>query len=151
MQSMIHPIHAAESQHVECNGVPSFLLTWGVTLGKLYYLFEPQFLLYSSASWEWEQLSNRLLLRFNKIMSVVSNAVLCLLAQLCLTLCYPMDCSPPGSSVHWDFPVKNTAVGCHSLLQGIFPNQGSNPGLPHCRWILYHSAIRESLVSNTVA
>ena len=53
----------------------SSLLSWGVTLGKLHYLFEPQFLLYSSASWEWEQVSNRLLLRFNKIMSVVLNAV----------------------------------------------------------------------------
>ena len=48
-----------------------------------------------------------------------------------------MDCSPPGSSVHGDSPGKNTGVGCHVLLQGIFPTQGSNPGLPHCRWILY--------------
>ena len=32
----------------------------------------------------------------------------------------------------------NTGVGCHSLLQGIFPTQGSNLGLPHCRQILYH-------------
>ena len=32
---------------------------------------------------------------------------------------------------------KNTGVGCHSFLQGIFPTQGSNPGLPHCRQILY--------------
>ena len=49
-----------------------------------------------------------------------------------------MDCSPPGSSVHGDFPGKNTRVGCHALLQGSFPTQGSNPGLSHCRWILYH-------------
>ena len=34
-------------------------------------------------------------------------------------------------------PGKNTGVGCHALLQGIFLNRGSNPGLPHCRWILY--------------
>ena len=38
---------------------------------------------------------------------------------------------------HWDSPVKNTGVGCHFLLQGIFPTQGSNPGLLHCRQILY--------------
>ena len=63
---------------------------------------------------------------------------LCLVAQLCPTLCDPMDCSLPGPSVHWDSPGKNTGVGCHALLQGIFPTQGSNPGLPHCRWILYH-------------
>ena len=37
-----------------------------------------------------------------------------------------------------DSPGKNTGVGCHALLQGIFPTQGSNLGLPHCRWILYH-------------
>ena len=38
----------------------------------------------------------------------------------------------------WDSQAKNTGVGCHALLQGIFPTQGSNPGLSHCRWILYH-------------
>ena len=51
--------------------------------------------------------------------------------QSCLTLYYPMDCSPPGSSVHGDSPGKNTGVGCHALLQGIFPTQGSNPHLLH--------------------
>ena len=65
-------------------------------------------------------------------------AVLCLVTQSCPTLCNPMDCSLPGSSVHRDFPGKNTGVGCHALLQGIFPTQGSNPGLQHCRQILYH-------------
>ena len=37
----------------------------------------------------------------------------------------------------WNSPGQNTAVGGLSLLQGIFPTQESNPGLPHCRWILY--------------
>ena len=37
----------------------------------------------------------------------------------------------------WNFPGKSTGVGCHFLLQGIFPTQGSNPGLPHCRQTLY--------------
>ena len=64
-------------------------------------------------------------------------AVLCLVAQSCLPLYDPIDCSPPGSSAHGDFPGKNTGVGCHALLQGIFPTQGSNSGLPHCKWILY--------------
>ena len=36
------------------------------------------------------------------------------------------------------FSRQNTGVGCHALLQGIFPTQGSNPGLLHCRQILYH-------------
>ena len=63
-------------------------------------------------------------------------AVLCLVAQLCLSLCDPMDCTLPGSSVHGESPVKNTGVDCHALLQRIFPTQGLNSGLLHCRWIL---------------
>ena len=70
--------------------------------------------------------------------------VLCLVTQSCPTLCNPMDCSPPGSSVHRDSPSKNTGVGCHALLQGIFPTHGSNLGLLHCRWILYHLSHQES-------
>jgi len=54
------------------------------------------------------------------------------------TLCDPKDCSPPGSSVHGDSPGKNTGVDGHALLQGILSTQGSNPGFPHCRQILYH-------------
>ena len=53
----------------------------------------------------------------------------CLVAQLSPTLCDPMGCSPPGSSVYGDSPGKNTEVGCHALLQEIFPTQESNPGL----------------------
>ena len=45
--------------------------------------------------------------------------------------CDPVDSSPPGSFCPWDFPGKNTRVGSHSLLQGIFPTQGSNPSLLH--------------------
>ena len=41
-----------------------------------------------------------------------------------------MDCSPPGSSVHGASPGKNTGVGCHSLLQGVFPHPGIEPGSP---------------------
>ena len=61
---------------------------------------------------------------------------LCLVSQLCPTLCNPTDCSPPGSPVHWDSPGENTGMGCHALLQGIFPTQGSKPGFPHWRQIL---------------
>ena len=45
--------------------------------------------------------------------------------------------SSSGSSVHRDSPGKNTGVGCHALLQGIFPTQGSNTGLLHCWQVLY--------------
>ena len=62
-----------------------------------------------------------------------------LILTLCLShsvisLCKPMNCSWPGSSVHGDSPGKNSGVGRHALLQGIFPAQGSNPHLlclPH--------------------
>ena len=127
--------------------------------------------------------------------------MLCLVTQLCMALCNPMDCSPPDPFVHgilqarklewiavpssrrsswprdriqvshrqilhclsflllshsvesdsfrprglyptrllcpWDSLGKNTEMGCHALVQGIFPTQGSNPGLLHCRQILY--------------
>ena len=49
-------------------------------------------------------------------------------AQSCPTLCNPMDCSLPGSSP-WDSPSKSTGVGCHFLLQGMFPTQGSDSGI----------------------
>ena len=71
--------------------------------------------------------------------------VLCLVTQSCTTLCNPMDCTLPSSSVHGDSPGKNIRLVCHALLQGIFPIQGSNPGLPHCRWILYHLSYQGSV------
>ena len=63
----------------------------------------------------------------------------CLITQSCSTLCNPMYCSLPGCSVHGHSPGKNAGVGCHALLQGIFPTQGSNPALPHCRQIFLPS------------
>ena len=52
--------------------------------------------------------------------------------QSCLTLCDPHRLYSP-----WSSPGQNTRVGSLSLLQGLFPTQGSNPGLPHYRQILY--------------
>ena len=54
------------------------------------------------------------------------NPMLAELLQSHLTLCNPMDCSLPGSSIHGDSPGKNTGVGCQALRQRIFPTQGSN-------------------------
>ena len=48
-----------------------------------------------------------------------------------------MDCGLLGSSVHSILQAENTGVGCHLLLQGIFPTQGLNSGLLHCRQTLY--------------
>ena len=56
---------------------------------------------------------------------------MCLVAQSCATLCDPMNCSPPGSSVHVDSPGKFLAgVGCHALLQRNLPNPGIEPRYP---------------------
>ena len=59
-------------------------------------------------------------------------------AQSCPTLCDPTDYGP------WNSLGQNTGVGSLSLLQEIFPAQGSNPGLPHCRQILYQLSHREA-------
>ena len=60
--------------------------------------------------------------------SLKGRVVLCLVAQSCLTLCNPMDCSLPGSSVHGDSPGKNTAVTMTSTED--LPNQGIEPRSP---------------------
>ena len=66
-------------------------------------------------------------------------------AQSCQTLCNPMDCSLPGFSAHVILGTS-TGVGCHFLLQRIFPTQGSNLGLPHCRQTLYPLSHQESCI-----
>ena len=62
---------------------------------------------------------------------------------------------PHGLYRPWNSPGQNVEVGSHSLLQGIFPIQGSNPGLPHCRQILYQLSYKGSpktwTLSNCVA
>ena len=79
--------------------------------------------------------------RIRHLRGFPGGTVLCLDIQSCPTVLdtqsCPMDCSPPGSSVHGYFPGKNTGMGCHALLQGIFPTQGSNQGLLLIRRILY--------------
>ena len=79
----------------------------------------------------------------------VSFWVLCVLNLNEGCCCAVLSCSvvsdslrPPGLYpsrllCSWNSPGKNTGVVCHALLQGIFPTQGLNPGLPHCREILY--------------
>ena len=75
----------------------------------------------------------------------VSQSVL--VAQSFLTLCDPMDLMEPPARLlcPWDSPGKNTGVGCHFLLQGIFLTQWSNQGLLHCVKILYHLSHQANL------
>ena len=53
-------------------------------------------------------------------------------------LLWPHGLKPSRLLYPWNSPGKNPGVGCHSLLQGIFPTQGSNPGLLHCRQTLHN-------------
>ena len=66
--------------------------------------------------------------------------------QSCLTL-RTHGLQPARLLCSWNSPGKNTGVGSHSLLHGIFPTQGSNLGLPHCRQILYQLSHQESPIS----
>ena len=78
---------------------------------------------------EWTVEKEKRYLKSVMFRSAQTSMCVCLVTQSCPALCDPMDNSPPGFSVH--------GVGCHALLQEIFPTQGSNSGLQHCRWILY--------------
>ena len=68
----------------------------------------------------------------------------CLGTKLSPTLLKASGLYPARLLCPWDFPGNNTGVGCHFLLQHIFPTQGLNPGLLHCRQILYHWGIWET-------
>ena len=81
--------------------------------------------------------NERISIKHTKEIWPIGSVCMHVCAQACLTLCDPMDDSLPGSSVHGIFPGKNTGPGCHFFLQGIFPTQGSNLRLLHCRQMLY--------------
>ena len=71
----------------------------------------------------------------NLQLSTLFMSVLCLVAQSHPAPCDPMDCSPPGSSVHGNSPSKNTGVGAMPSSRGSSPLTDRTY---HCRWILYH-------------
>ena len=74
----------------------------------------------------------------------ISQKVKMKVSRSCPTLCDPMDCSRPGSSVPGDFPGKNTGVGSCSLLQGIFPGIKLRSPVNPLRWILYQMSYQGS-------
>ena len=69
----------------------------------------------------------------------------CLATKLCLTLCDPIDCSPPCSSIHKIFQGKNTGVDCHFLLQRIFLNHGLNLSCIG-RWVFYQKIYEQQML-----
>ena len=60
----------------------------------------------------------------------------------------PSGLKPTRHLCPWTFSSKNTGVGCHALLKGLFHTQQLNPGLLHCKYILYHLSHQGSPVSN---
>ena len=73
------------------------------------------------------------------------------LLQLCPTLCDPMDCSLPGSSVHGILQARILGVGCHALLQAIFPTQGLNLCLPALTGGFFTTGTTWDLIPNTMS
>ena len=85
------------------------------------------------------------------IISICFNRNMCKPTYICIYLIFLLFtdkslCSFPRSVLDspWSSPGQNTGVGSLSLLQGIFPTQGSNPGLLHCRQILYQLSHKRS-------
>ena len=73
--------------------------------------------------------------------SVCSESVSCSVVSW---LCHPMDCSPPGSSVHAFLQARILEWVAIPFSRGVFPTQGSNPSFPRCRQILYYLSHRGS-------
>ena len=67
-----------------------------------------------------------------------------LVAQLCLTLCNPMNCSPPGSSFHGVYQARTLKWIARPSSRGSSWSKGLNPGLLHCRKVLYHLSHQRS-------
>ena len=76
-----------------------------------------------------------------KSFSVVNEAE----SESCLVVSDPATPKSPPGLCPWNSAGQNPGVGSHSLLQGLFPTQGSNPGLLHCTQILYHPSHQGSL------
>ena len=70
--------------------------------------------------------------------SITLHCPLCVSHWVVSNSLQPHELYPARLLCPWHSSGKDTGVGSHSLLQGIFPTQGTNPGLPHCRQTLYH-------------
>ena len=100
----------------------------------------------------WPHLTNvRIYLIFwlKRIFPVFSPLYLLLLVSVSRSIVpdslRPHGLQPTRFLCPWDFPGKDIGVGCHFLLQGIFPTQGWSPGLLHCRQIIYQLSYKGSL------
>ena len=124
----------------------SLVISWWKTV---FSVNSRHFLWSAAFSWSyWEQYLLELIIWFSRRHR---RKVKVFIAQSYLTLRDPTGCTLPSSFVQGIFQARilewegNTEGNCHSLLQGIFPTQGSNPGLLHCRQILYQLSHKGSL------
>ena len=116
-----------------------YLFSVSMSMFVLFYLLACFIFLYSIHKWDYMIfvflfIISLSIISYRSIHVEVNgrfHTSLCSVTQSFLTLCDPMDCSPPGSSVYVIFQARNIGVGCHVLLQGIFPIQGSNSHLFH--------------------
>ena len=118
-------IPLVDSVHIEI-----LVVAWGWGMGREHRrwpLTEWSFFL---QWWEYSEIRQWWELHCSVLYTVLSRSVMS-------NSLWPPWMQPTRLSVPGDSPGKNTGVGCHALLQGIFPTQGSNPGLLHCRQILY--------------
>ena len=122
-----------------CSTCLSFFLPQPLAITDFFFFFLPlhSFVFRRSIPFVSVKQSNMGEDHFHLLCCLFWSCSTCLVTQSCLTLCDPMDCSPPGLSVYEDSPGKNTGVGYHALLQGIFPTQGLSPALLHRKRILY--------------
>ena len=100
-------------------------------------------LLFSAPQIIW-QLSGRYFLLLSTVFRGGLGATIVFIPQKWESLSRVWLLQPIGLHSPWNSPGQNTGVGRLSLLQGIFPNQGSNPGLPRCTRILYQLNHRAS-------
>ena len=89
-------------------------------------------ILYVATNTRRSQVNKYFYLKKKKPAHFIVNTQCVLVTQSCPTLCAPIDCSCQAP-LSMEFSGQNTGVGCHFLLQSIFPTQGSNQGLLHCR------------------
>ena len=112
------------SSYEDFNFIPTFLLVFS----HFFHVYCSYLCMCVASLVSWQVLDS---FSLPKVMMITK--YVCLVALSCLTLSNPMDCSPLGSSVYSDSPGKWTGVGCHALLQGIFPTQWLNLGVLHYR------------------
>ena len=117
--------------------------------------------LYPALCSNWQSTLHGSILSCNSLVYSGLNLVcVCVCVCTCACVCVPSCFShvwlfetlwtnPIKLLCPWDSPGKNTGMGCHALLQGIFSTQGSNPHLLHCRWTLYHWDTKEAPESQT--